>query len=64
METREKILVVDDNNNFLRIVLSKMLFLREYLRMTEGGRSITYEERADISRRLDSLETELNRYLS
>jgi hypothetical protein len=35
---------------------------RDYLRMTEGGRSITYEESADISRRLDSLETELNRF--
>jgi replicative DNA helicase len=35
---------------------------RDYLQMTEGGRSTTYEERADISRRLDSLETELNRF--
>jgi hypothetical protein len=35
---------------------------REYLRMTEGGRSTTSEERTDISRRLDSLETDLNRY--
>ncbi|MGE5849906.1 MAG: hypothetical protein ACM362_07255 [Candidatus Methylomirabilota bacterium] len=35
---------------------------REYLRMTEGGRPTTYEERADISRRLDSLETDLNRF--
>lgn len=35
---------------------------REYLRMTEGGRYSTTEERADISRRLDSLETDLNRY--
>jgi hypothetical protein len=35
---------------------------REYLRMTEEGRSATYEERADISRRLDSLETDLNRF--
>jgi hypothetical protein len=34
----------------------------DYLRMTEGGRSTTYEERADISRRLDSLESDLNRY--
>ena len=34
----------------------------DYLRMTEGGRSTTYEERAGISRRLDSLETDLNRY--
>jgi len=35
---------------------------RDYLRMTEGGRSTTYEEKADISRRLDSLETDLNRF--
>jgi hypothetical protein len=35
---------------------------REYLRMTEGGRYSTTEERTDISRRLDSLETDLNRY--
>jgi hypothetical protein len=35
---------------------------RDYLRMTEGGRYSTNEERADISRRLDSLEMDLNRY--
>ncbi len=35
---------------------------REYLRMTDGGRYTTNEERVDISRRLDSLETELSRY--
>jgi hypothetical protein len=34
----------------------------DYLRMTEGGRYATNEERADISRRLDSLETDLNRF--
>ena len=34
---------------------------REYLRMTEEGRPTAYEDRADISRRLDSLETDLNR---
>ena len=34
----------------------------DYLRMTEGGRYTTHEERADISRRLDSLETDLNRF--
>ncbi len=34
----------------------------DYLRMTEGGRSATYEEGADISRRLDSLETDQNRF--
>ncbi len=35
---------------------------RDYLQMTEGGRSTTYEERDDIARRLDGLETELKRY--
>lgn len=35
---------------------------RDYLRLTEGGRYSTHEERTDISRRLDSLETELNRF--
>ena len=35
---------------------------RDYLRMTEGGRYTTSDERADISRRLDSMETDLNRY--
>lgn len=35
---------------------------REYLRMTEGGRHAAHEERADVSRRLDSLETDMNRY--
>jgi hypothetical protein len=34
----------------------------DYLRMTENGRYTTDEERTDISRRLDSLETELNRF--
>ena len=34
----------------------------DYLRMTEGGRSAAYEERADISRRLDSLEADLDRF--
>jgi hypothetical protein len=34
---------------------------RDYLRMTEGGRYSTYEERTDISRRLDALEADLNR---
>jgi hypothetical protein len=34
----------------------------DYLRMTEGGRSTTYEQRSDISRRLDSLEADLNRF--
>jgi len=35
---------------------------RDYLRMTEGGRYSTPEERADISLRLDSLEKDLNRF--
>jgi hypothetical protein len=35
---------------------------REYLRMTDEGRYTTHEERTDISRRLDSLETDLNRF--
>jgi len=35
---------------------------RDYLRMTEGGRSTTYQERDDIARRLDVLEADLNRY--
>ena len=35
---------------------------REYLRMTDGGRYTTNQERVDISRRLDLLETDLNRY--
>jgi hypothetical protein len=34
---------------------------RDYMRMTESGRYATYEEEADISRRLDSLESDLNR---
>jgi hypothetical protein len=34
---------------------------RDYLRMTEAGRYATNEERTDISRRLDSLEADLNR---
>jgi hypothetical protein len=34
----------------------------DYLRMTEGGRSVTKEERAEISSRLDSLETDLNKF--
>jgi len=35
---------------------------REYMRMTEGGRYSTQEERTDVSRRLDSLEADINRY--
>ncbi len=36
---------------------------REYLRITEGGRSATHEERRDISRRLDSLARDIDRFL-
>ncbi len=35
---------------------------REYMRMTDEGRYSTHEERTDISRRLDSLETDMNRF--
>jgi len=35
---------------------------REYMRMTEEGRYTTSEERTDISRRLDSLESDINRF--
>ncbi|MCE5275841.1 MAG: hypothetical protein LLG43_11990 [Deltaproteobacteria bacterium] len=35
---------------------------RDYSRMTEEGRSTSYEERTDLSRRLDSLEADLNRF--
>jgi hypothetical protein len=35
---------------------------REYMRMTDEGRYSTHEERTDISRRLDSLETDLKRF--
>jgi hypothetical protein len=34
----------------------------DYLQMTEGGRYTTPDERKEISRRLDSLETDINRY--
>jgi hypothetical protein len=34
----------------------------DYLRMTDGGRYTTYEERKGISLRLDSLERDLNRF--
>lgn len=34
----------------------------DYLRMTESGRPATYEARADISRRLESLAIDLDRY--
>ena len=33
----------------------------DYLRMTEGGRYATRDERTDISRRLDLLEADINR---
>src|SRR3990172_4216443 len=34
----------------------------DYLRMTEGGRFIRYEDKAEITRRLDLLEIDINRY--
>ena len=34
----------------------------DYLRMTDGGRYTEREERKEISRRLDSLEMDINRY--
>src|SRR5664280_2395499 len=34
----------------------------DYLRMTEGGRYAAQEERTDISRRLDALEKDINRF--
>src|SRR5664279_3498170 len=34
----------------------------EYMRMTSEGRYAAHEERVDISHRLDSLETDLNRF--
>jgi hypothetical protein len=34
---------------------------RDYLRMTEGGRATSHEERTGLSHRLDSLEKDLNR---
>jgi hypothetical protein len=34
----------------------------DYYRMTEGGRYAAQEERTDISRRLDALEKDLNRF--
>ncbi|MDW7772593.1 MAG: hypothetical protein SCH71_06845 [Desulfobulbaceae bacterium] len=36
---------------------------RDYIRMTEGDRYPSYEERTDISRRLDYLEADLNKSL-
>lgn len=35
---------------------------RDYLRMTEGGRYASNDERTDVYRRLDSLESDLGRY--
>jgi hypothetical protein len=35
---------------------------RDYMLMTDAGRYASMDERADISRRLDTLETDLNRY--
>lgn len=38
------------------------LIRSDYMRMTAGGRYATQDERADISRRLDLLEMDINRY--
>ena len=35
---------------------------REYIQITEGGRPSTHEERRDISRRLDSLAMDIDRF--
>jgi hypothetical protein len=41
----------------------RLSFIRsDYLRMTQNGRFISHEEAAEISRRLDLLETDLDRY--
>lgn len=34
----------------------------DYLRMTEGGRFVRYEDRSEIYHRIDLLETDLDRY--
>ena len=33
----------------------------DYLRMTEGGRFLRYEDRAEITRRIDFLEIDIDR---
>lgn len=35
---------------------------QDYLRMTDGARASTYQERDDLARRLDLLQADLNRY--
>jgi hypothetical protein len=60
---------IDDGRSNGRLTLTdandyqtRLDSIRKYsLRMTEGGRYSTHDERVDISRRLDSLETDLNR---
>lgn len=61
---------LDDGRNNGRLLLTEAMefqtrldsIRRDYLRMTEGGRHTTQEERADISHRLDSVETDLTRH--
>jgi hypothetical protein len=46
-----------------RAFQTRLDFIRgDYLLMTEGGRYTTREERKEISRELDSLETDMNRF--
>jgi len=61
---------IDDGRNSRRSYLPEWRDLqerldyirRDYLRMTEDGRYTSQEESADISRRLDSLERDIDRY--
>lgn len=61
---------IDDGRNNGRLLMTEAIdfqtrldsIRRDYLRMTEGGRYTTQEERADISRRIDSVESDLNRH--
>ena len=61
---------IDDGRDSRRSSLSEWRELqerldsirRDYLRMTEDGRYSTHEERNDISRRLDSLEMDIDRF--
>jgi hypothetical protein len=61
---------IDDGRNSGRLPLSEGREFQtridsirsDYMRMTEEGRSAMPEERAEISRRLDSLEAELNKF--
>jgi hypothetical protein len=60
---------IDDERNSGRLTLAEGRDFqdrldatrRDYMRMTEKGRYISYDEEADISRRLDSLDSDLSR---